>query len=99
MIADAAGFELGVLHRHRLKRYDSIMMERQVQLTHEQDEFVDALVAAGEYRNAEEVLRDAVRSLQERYSATGKPSIPREDPFAEFDEWAAEPDCIAYARL
>jgi antitoxin ParD1/3/4 len=35
-------------------------------LTHEQDEFVESIVQAGEYRNANEAIGDALRVLQQR---------------------------------
>jgi antitoxin ParD1/3/4 len=35
-------------------------------LTPEQDEFVDQIVRAGEYHDASEAIRDAVRALQQR---------------------------------
>jgi antitoxin ParD1/3/4 len=35
-------------------------------LTREQDAFVDKVVAAGEYQNASEAVRDALRELQRR---------------------------------
>ena len=41
------------------------MSIRKINLTPEQDAFVDKVVEAGEYRNASEVVRDALRVLQQ----------------------------------
>jgi antitoxin ParD1/3/4 len=42
------------------------MPTRNISLTREQDEFVDEVVNAGEYQNASEAVRDALRALQQR---------------------------------
>ena len=42
------------------------MPTRNISLTREQDEFVDQIVKAGEYQNASEAVRDALRALQQR---------------------------------
>jgi antitoxin ParD1/3/4 len=42
------------------------MPTRNVSLTPEQDAFIDALLEAGEYRNASEAVRDAIRALRHR---------------------------------
>ena len=42
------------------------MPTRNINLTPEQDAFVDEVVEAGEYQNASEALRDALRVLQQR---------------------------------
>lgn len=42
------------------------MPTRNVSLTPEQDAFIDEMLKAGEYRNASEALRDAVRALKQR---------------------------------
>ena len=42
------------------------MPTRNISLTPEQDAFVEKLVKAGEYRNASEAIRDALRALQQR---------------------------------
>lgn len=42
------------------------MPTRNISLTPEQDEFVDDIVKAGEYQNASEAVRDALRALQQR---------------------------------
>jgi antitoxin ParD1/3/4 len=42
------------------------MPTRNVSLTPEQDAFIDELLKAGEYRNASEAMRDAIRALQQR---------------------------------
>jgi antitoxin ParD1/3/4 len=39
---------------------------RSVSLTPEQNAFIDELLKAGEYRDASEAMRDAVRALQQR---------------------------------
>jgi antitoxin ParD1/3/4 len=40
------------------------MPTRNVSLTPEQDAFIDEMLKAGEYRNASEAVRDAIRTLQ-----------------------------------
>ena len=42
------------------------MPTRNISLTAEQDAFVEKLVNAGEYQNASEALRDALRALEQR---------------------------------
>ena len=42
------------------------MPTRNISLTAEQDAFVDKVVEAGEYQNASEAVRDALRVLQQR---------------------------------
>ena len=42
------------------------MPTRNVSLTPEQDAFIDQILRAGEYRNASEAIRDAIRALQQR---------------------------------
>jgi antitoxin ParD1/3/4 len=42
------------------------MPTRNISLTEEQDDFVEKIVKAGEYQNASEALRDALRALQQR---------------------------------
>ncbi len=42
------------------------MPTRNVNLTAEQDRFVEDVVRAGRYQNPSEAIRDAVRALQER---------------------------------
>ena len=42
------------------------MPTRNISLTREQDEFVDEIVKTGEYQNASEAVRDALRALQQR---------------------------------
>ncbi len=42
------------------------MPTRNVNLTAEQDAFVERVVKAGEYQNASEAIRDALRVLQQR---------------------------------
>lgn len=42
------------------------MPTRNINLTAEQDAFVEAVVEAGEYQNASEAIRDALRALQQR---------------------------------
>ncbi|MBL8672040.1 MAG: type II toxin-antitoxin system ParD family antitoxin [Alphaproteobacteria bacterium] len=43
------------------------MPTRNVNLTDEQDAFVEAMVKSGKYQNASEAMRDAVRALQRRW--------------------------------
>jgi antitoxin ParD1/3/4 len=42
------------------------MPTRNISLTAEQDAFVESVVKAGEYQNASEAVRDALRVLQQR---------------------------------
>lgn len=42
------------------------MPTRNISLTREQDAFVDEVVRSGEYQNASEAMRDAIRALQQR---------------------------------
>lgn len=42
------------------------MPTRNISLTPEQDAFVEGVVKAGEYQNASEAVRDALRALQQR---------------------------------
>jgi antitoxin ParD1/3/4 len=42
------------------------MPTRNISLTAEQDAFVEKVVEAGEYQNASEAIRDALRVLQQR---------------------------------
>jgi antitoxin ParD1/3/4 len=42
------------------------MPTRNISLTSEQDDFVAKLVDSGEYQNASEAIRDALRVLQQR---------------------------------
>jgi antitoxin ParD1/3/4 len=42
------------------------MATRNISLTSEQDAFVAKLVASGEYQNASEAVRDALRALKSR---------------------------------
>ncbi len=43
------------------------MPTRNVNLTDDQDVFVEKMVKAGKYQNASEAVRDAVRGLQQRW--------------------------------
>jgi antitoxin ParD1/3/4 len=43
------------------------MPTRNVNLTDEQDAFVEKMVKTGKYQNASEAMRDAVRALQRRW--------------------------------
>jgi antitoxin ParD1/3/4 len=47
-------------------RYRVFTPTRNISLTPEQDAFVDEVVEAGEYQNASEAVRDALRALQQR---------------------------------
>ena len=42
------------------------MPTRNISLTPEQDAFIEATVKSGEYQNASEAVRDALRALQQR---------------------------------
>lgn len=42
------------------------MPTRNISLTQDQDDFIAKVVAAGEYQNASEAVRDALRALQQR---------------------------------
>ena len=42
------------------------MPTRNISLTLEQDAFIDEMLKAGEYGNASEAMRDAIRALQQR---------------------------------
>lgn len=42
------------------------MPKRTISLTPEQDAFIDEMIAAGDYGDASEAMRDAVRALQMR---------------------------------
>ena len=42
------------------------MATRNISLTREQDAFVTKVVETGEYQNASEAIRDALRALQQR---------------------------------
>ena len=42
------------------------MPTRNISLTAEQDAFVEKIVKSGEYQNASEAIRDALRALQQR---------------------------------
>ena len=42
------------------------MPTRNISLTPKQDAFIDEMLKAGEYRNASEAVRDAIRALQQR---------------------------------
>ena len=42
------------------------MPTRNISLTPEQDAFINEMLEAGEYRNASEAVRDAIRALQRR---------------------------------
>ena len=43
------------------------MPTRNVNLTDDQDAFIEKMVRAGKYQNASEAMRDAVRGLQQRW--------------------------------
>jgi antitoxin ParD1/3/4 len=45
------------------------MPTRNINLTAEQDAFIEEVVQAGKYQNASEAIRDAVRGLQQRLEA------------------------------
>ena len=43
------------------------MPTRNINLTDDQDAFIERMVKAGKYQNASEAMRDAVRGLQQRW--------------------------------
>lgn len=43
------------------------MPTRNINLTEDQDAFVEKMVKAGKYQNASEAMRDALRGLQQRW--------------------------------
>jgi antitoxin ParD1/3/4 len=45
---------------------DKLVPTRNISLTPEQDDFVEKIVTSGEYQNASEAVRDALRVLQQR---------------------------------
>jgi antitoxin ParD1/3/4 len=45
------------------------MPTRNINLTPEQDAFIEDMVRAGKYQNASEAMRDALRGLQQRLEA------------------------------
>jgi len=47
------------------------MPTRNISLTPEQDTFIDEMLKTGEYRNASEAMRDAIRALQQRRAEEG----------------------------
>jgi antitoxin ParD1/3/4 len=47
------------------------MPTRNISLTPEQDAFIDEVLEAGEYQNASEAIRDAIRALQQRRAEDG----------------------------
>jgi antitoxin ParD1/3/4 len=49
-----------------IRCYLDLVPTRNISLTAEQDAFVARIVKAGEYQNASEALRDALRALQQR---------------------------------
>jgi antitoxin ParD1/3/4 len=74
------------------------MPTRNINLTADQDTFIDKVVREGKYQNASEAMRDAVRGLQQRLAAedlkldllraqlrAGLEALDRED-FTEIDE-------------
>lgn len=47
------------------------MPTRNISFTPEQDAFIESTVQSGEYQNASEMVRDAVRTLQQRREEDG----------------------------
>jgi antitoxin ParD1/3/4 len=45
---------------------EELMPTRNINLTPEQDAFIEKAVRSGEYQNASEAVRDALRALQQR---------------------------------
>src|SRR6185503_9940053 len=60
-----ANFAKRVIFFKKLDRKRT-MPTRNINLTDEQDSFVEKIVQAGEYQNASEAVRDALRALQQR---------------------------------
>jgi antitoxin ParD1/3/4 len=58
-----ANFAIDAILRIRGER---TMPTRNISLTPEQDDFVEKVVRSGEYQNASEAVRDALRALQQR---------------------------------
>lgn len=48
------------------RRREKTMPTRNISITAAQDRFIDEIVRSGEYQNASEAIRDAVRALQQR---------------------------------
>src|ERR1700752_478330 len=69
-------FRPGLLRKHwqnlpilivsRRDRRDSDMPTRNISLTPEQDAFIEDVIKSGEYQNASEAVRDALRVLRQR---------------------------------
>jgi antitoxin ParD1/3/4 len=50
---------------------EPLMPTRNISLTAEQDEFIEKVVKSGDYQNASEAVRDALRALQQRRREDG----------------------------
>jgi antitoxin ParD1/3/4 len=64
VLANFAIVGMGILHQD--SRSNAKMPTRNISLTPEQDAFVETVVRAGEYQNASEAIRDALRVLRQR---------------------------------
>lgn len=67
----------------------SATAKRTVSLPHEQSEFIDAKVAAGDYASASEVVRAGLRALKERDAAVER--WLRDAVVPTYDAMAADP--------
>ena len=87
------------------------MPTRNIVLTHEQDAFMESVVQAGEYQDVNEVIRDALRVLQQRRQedalklealrtllATGEKALGQGD-FTEIDDADLERFLAAWAGM
>lgn len=72
------------------------MPTRNISLTPEQDAFIDEMLKAGEYRNASEAVRDAIRALQQRRS---KDSLKPDELRQAIDAGLAELDSGNYEEV
>ena len=55
-----------ILKARKAKSRDRAMPTRNISFTSEQDAFIDEVIETGEYQNASEAVRDAIRALQHR---------------------------------
>jgi antitoxin ParD1/3/4 len=64
------------------------MRTHNVSLTPEQDAFIDEMVKAGEYRDASEAMRDAIKALQQRRADLAELRFSLEQGVAALDRGA-----------
>lgn len=72
------------------------MPTRNVSLTPEQDAFIDEVLERGEYGNASEAMRDAIRALQQRRA---EEALKLERLRAAIDQGIAELDRGDYEEV